>query len=110
MFVFRKIYPFTWPVQVPEGVVPAFEFTARFESIPQSKLDEMVKEDGQLLDSKVAALVFKGWNEGEILGEDNQPLAATPENVAAVLDQPFLRGPIVRAYFAAMNGLLRAKN
>jgi hypothetical protein len=110
MFVFRKVYPFTWTVKVPDGVVPAFEFQARFESIPQSKIDELTKADPARLDANVAALVFKGWDDGELFDEAQNPLPVTPETIASVIDQPFLRGAIVRAYFDAMNGLLRAKN
>lgn len=108
-FVFRKVYPFTWTVKVPEGVVPAFEFKARFESVSQSEIDAMTKPGVGLQDADLLARVFKGWLDGELLDVVGAPMPATPENMAAVIDQPFLRVAIVKAYFEAVSGLT-AKN
>lgn len=109
MFVYRKVYPFTWTVKVPEGVVPAFEFQAKFVSLPQSELDKLRAEFPQQLDEKLSAKVFKGWAEGDLLDEEEKPLPVTDENVAKILDLPFVRAAIVLGWFAAMSGL-NAKN
>lgn len=109
MFVFRKVYPFIWTVKVPDGVVPAFEFRAKFESVPQSRLDELVKENPTRSDEAIAKAVFKGWVEGDLVGEDRQPLPVTEENIDAVIDQSWIRTPIVGAFLQAMSGLA-AKN
>ena len=105
MFVFRKVYPFTWTVKVPDGVVPAFEFRAKFESVPQSRLDEIVKQHPTRSDEAMARAVFKGWVEGDLMGEDGQPLPVTPENIDAIIDQSWLRTPIVGGFLQAMSGL-----
>ncbi|MCX7360929.1 MAG: hypothetical protein NTV97_03470 [Alphaproteobacteria bacterium] len=108
-FVFRKFYPFTWTVKVPEGVVPAFEFRARFESVSQSELDALVAKNPTRSDEAIALAVFKGWVEGDLVGEDGQPLHPTESNIKAIVDQSWLRTPIVGAFLQAMSGLA-AKN
>ncbi|MCA0303477.1 MAG: hypothetical protein LCH95_13830 [Proteobacteria bacterium] len=109
MFVFKKVFPFTTAVKVPEGVVPGFEFKARFVALPQSRLDQLLAERPERADEAIAREAFKGWLDGELLDEAGEPLAPTEENIAAVIDQPWLRGPIMQAYFGIVNGW-REKN
>lgn len=110
MFIYRKVYPFTWTVKVPAGPAgDAFEFKAKFVGVPQSRLDEIRKSDPTNTDATMAKEVFTGWEEGELVDESNQPLPVTPENVANVIDLPFMRTAIVSTYLQALAGLL-AKN
>lgn len=109
MFIYRKVYPFIWTVKVPDGVVPAFEFKAKFVGLTQSRMDEIVKGHPTVSDLMLAKETFKGWVEGDLVGEDGQPLPVTDENIAAILDLPWMRTPIVGGFLQAMSGLA-AKN
>lgn len=108
-FVFRKVYPFTWTVKVPDGPVPAFEFRAKFVGLTQSRMDEIVKQYPSTSDIMLAREAFTGWVEGDLVTEDGQPLLDSTENVNAVLDITWMRTPIVGAFLQAMSGLA-AKN
>lgn len=110
MFVYRKVYPFTWAVKVPAGPAgDAFEFKAKFIGVSQSRLDEIRAADPTSTDATMAKEVFVGWEEGELVDEANQAIPVTPETIANVIDLPFMRTAIVTTYLQALAGLL-AKN
>jgi len=103
MFILRKSYPFTATVKVPEGAVPACEFRACFEAVTQSEIDELAQPGTGLIDSRVAARVFKGWVHGDVVDMEGNAVPVTPETVAAMIAIPFIRLHIVRAYFDVIN-------
>jgi hypothetical protein len=110
MFVYRKVYPFTWTVKVPAGPAgDAFEFKAKFIGVTQSRLDEIRKSDPDNTDATMAKEVFVGWEDGELVDESGVAIPVTPDNIAGVIDLPFMRTAIVTTYLQALAGLL-AKN
>lgn len=119
MFKLAKERQVLWPVtvQVPEDGGPqAVDIQVRYRLLTRSELKALagalagVSGDTDALLAELDARLsdrITGW-EG-IADEAGKPLPFTPENMAAVLDVPYLRDAIEQGLYAASRGAL-AKN
>lgn len=101
---------YTWPVvvEIPAdgGNYREARFTARFQLQPQDVVDEVLQkirdEDDQDEDTDLAVKLLVGWED--VQGADGQPLVYSDESKHALLNIPYVRGAVVRAYFASLGG------
>jgi len=102
MFKLKKENVVWWPVTISEptdnGEVIEHKCHMLFELVTQNQFDELAdKGDRELL-----AVLVKGWKE--ILDVDEHPLTFSKEHLDALLQLPYVRASILRAYMQAMSG------
>lgn len=113
MFKIAKDRRIDWPVliAVPQtgGTVQKHKITVMFVILAQSRLDEIVQEaGGGDQDKAVLGAVIAGWDG--VAGDDGQPVDFSAEALAALLDIPYARTALLRAYFEAASGAAARKN
>jgi hypothetical protein len=104
---------YTWPVevQVPTngGRFTTATFDAIFKVIPQSEIDAAIEaaQEGGNTDAALLGKVWLGWSG--VLDEDDQPLGYSEDAKRALLDIPYVRIAVTRAYFASIRGKERQR-
>jgi hypothetical protein len=105
MFKIEKSKTFKWPVKihVPRegGTFATHEITAEFALQEQSKMDallEAFKND----DTDMLPTVLIGWSG--VQDPDGNVFEYSEENKAVLLDIPYVRTAVMKAYFAAATG------
>lgn len=104
---------YSWPVeiQIPQdgGRYTTAEFDARFRILPQSEIDAIIEtaQNGTGQDEALMSRVLIGWARVE--GEDGGPLAYSEEAKRALLDIPYVRIGIARAFFNSIRGRERQR-
>lgn len=120
MFKFARNREVLWPVTISapaDGGPQKVEIKVRYKLLTRSELAELSERlkaaaegsDADVistLDSLLAERIT-GWDG--IADEAGNPLAFTPDNVAAVLDVPYVREAIESGLYAASRGAV-AKN
>lgn len=110
MFVIATKPTFEWPVEfeIPGDRKPIkVQFTAEFNRLPQSRLDEMFT-DTPPKDEDLVHEVMAGWKG--VQDEDGKDLDFTSVNLGMLLEVAGMRQAIVRAFFEAINGAGKRKN
>lgn len=81
------------------GAAPAADFTVKFKRLGQEEVQQLIAKINakQINDQGVIDLVLLDWGP-EIVGDDDQKLPFTPENVAKVCDVYGVRAAIVRKF------------
>ncbi len=110
-----KITPFRqvkWPVtiSVPQdgGRVQKHEITARFDILPQSRLDDLVRgQRGADEDKDLLREVLLGWDG--VADEDGVAIEFADAPRDQLLDIPYVRGALLKAYFEAASGSAAAR-
>lgn len=103
MFKLSTQTSYKWAVKVQIPGNNAFQessFTAEFKIIPQSRIDSITKKDDEAAD--LLDEILLGWDG--VMDENNQPILFTPETKAALIDIPYIRMAIIRAFFSSIAG------
>lgn len=106
---------YEWPVKfdIPIGVDKKGdpEYVSRkviclFNLLPKSDVFKILRGEltDEQADDELLAKIFAGWKEGQVKDESGQELDDSAENITRFLDLPFLRKPIILAYFASLGG------
>lgn len=105
MFKLEKKSTFTWPVtvNVPKdgGTFASHQFTAEFKLQEQSKVDALLLRFQQN-DEDILKELLVGWLG--VQDSDGDELDYTEENKAKLLDIPYVRSALLKAYFEAASG------
>jgi hypothetical protein len=108
MFVLKKSPVVSWPITIPmpanDGKVNQIPVTVKYKLLPQARYDELKAHDNDLLNECVV-----GWND-DAFGHENangeaDPLPFTAENLAALIEYPFIRTGFLQGYWKAVAGL-----
>lgn len=105
MFKFPKdgLFEADWGVQVyvpvDGGRHQIQKFTARFKVLSQEELKGITGDSD--FDDEMLNKILIGWGE-DLVDDAGQPLPFNEENKKAVLDIPFVRLAIIRAYGEAV--------
>lgn len=108
MFVLKSSPAVKWPIQIPMptdgGTVERIEVTVEYKLLPQSRYEELKAHDKDLLKACVV-----GWND-DAFGQENangeaDPLPFSAENLAALIEYPFIRTGLLQGYWHAVAGL-----
>lgn len=75
----------------------------RFKVVPQSRIDEVVRNENDD-DKDILDEVLTGWDESAFRDDAESPILFTPENKTLILDVPYVRTALIKAYFQALNG------
>lgn len=107
MFKVAQKRTVSWPVavNVPQdgGRTSKATFEAKLEVLTMEEQQQAVREGRDLLDVQLA-----GWNE-QVKGEDDQPLAFTPENKKTLLDITYVRQALFEALAEINSGRAAAR-
>lgn len=105
MFKLEKKTSFQWPVSVnvprDGGGFATHEFTAEFALQEQSKMDQML-ERLRNDDQDILPIILVGWSG--VQDADGNVLTYTEENRDALINIPYVRSALIKAYFEAANG------
>lgn len=99
-------WPVEWTIPADDGRHQKIGFDAEFKRLAQTRIDEIYKSatgGGAISDEELVGEVLVGWGTN-VLDENDQPLAFTPANIAAVLDIQGARAATVRAFFDSLTG------
>lgn len=105
MFRVSQKESYKWPVVVQEpnnGAFTESRFTAEFKILPQARLDSVAA--GREENADLADEVLLGWDG--VVDRDGNPLLFSEETKAIVLDIPYAKMAIVRAFFSSIAGRL----
>jgi hypothetical protein len=111
MFVLKQSDSYSWPVsfEVPidGGRHERQTFDGEFKRLPQSRIREIGKliDDGDILDSAIAAEVLVGWSG--VTDDEGKEIPFSQKSLDQLLDVPLLATSIVVAYFASLQGAKR---
>ena len=102
-FVLRKDFEFEVEVAVNVPGSPPATFTACFVAVDQGVLDAAADDKSLVRD------VLRGWSglKEEVAGGEIRDMAYTPDNVARLLEIPYVRRALALAYGAAIGGIAR---
>jgi hypothetical protein len=79
-------------------------FNAQFALIGQDEIDQVLENARQGRDNgDLAAKVLVGWGP-ELLGADGQPFDYNDANKAALLNKPYFRNAVIRAFVESISG------
>ena len=106
---------FSWPVdiQVPlkDGKFKKKSFVAEFEILSSEEMDAESETDGtNQADVVFCKKIVVGWDSKTISDEDGAPLEFSDDALNSLLQIPYVRVGVGRAYFSAMKGRARVKN
>ena len=110
-FVLKQSDTYSWPVTfdipIDGGRHERQTFDGEFKRLPQSRIREIGKliEDGETLDSAIAAEVLVGWSG--VTDADGKDVPFSQKALEQLLDVPLLATAIVMAYFASLQGAKR---
>lgn len=108
MFVLKSSPTVSWPIQIPMpadgGAVERIDVTVEYRLLPQSRYEDLKAHDKGLLKECVV-----GWND-DAFGQENangeaDPLPFNAENLAALIEYPFIRTGLLQGYWQAVAGL-----
>lgn len=108
MFILKSSPTVSWPIQIPMptdgGAVERIDVTVEYKLLPQSRYEELKAHDKTLLKECVV-----GWND-DAFGQENangeaDPLPFNAENLAALIEYPFIRTGLLQGYWQAVAGL-----
>ncbi|MGH6879278.1 hypothetical protein [Hypericibacter sp.] len=107
MFVLDAKRIVKWPVDVDQpvdgGGTETRQFTAHFQLLPQSEIDAVFAGNGT--DATLLNQVLVGW--GGITIEDGGEIRFDEIRRAALVDIPYVRRGLMRAYIACISGVKR---
>ncbi len=115
-FKLAKTYRYTWPatVQVPDPDQPgkyiAQHLEVVLEPLPQDEITAATEASAALKTMRAIAehgiaqmqRVVKGWSG--VVGDDNEPVPFSAENLTAALQHSWFRAGIQQALFESQNG------
>lgn len=104
MFKLTEKRSVKWPVtvDVPQdgGSTRPARFTVEFHLLDQSVIDAALTEARG--DAEFLIGVMQGWDG--VADEDGNPLEFSDASARRVLDIPYVRNAVLRAYFEAVSG------
>jgi len=97
---------FRCPVTISEPVDNGYidqKISVQFKIIPQSRINQVVK--GELDESEdIMDEVLVGWDDQAFRDDSDMPIPYNAETKKIVLDVPYVRTALTKAYFQAING------
>ncbi|TAL50035.1 MAG: hypothetical protein EPN89_05380 [Methylovulum sp.] len=79
------------------------KITVKFKVLPQSRIQQVI--DDELNDGEdILDEVLVGWDDGAFKDDDDAPLLYNDDNKKLILDVPYVRSALIKAYFKAING------
>ena len=112
MFKLQEVYEYDWPVTVrvpvDGGRFRPQKFTARFRMLDQDRAEELVEKGTGAVDRALLEEVWIGWGE-DVQSEDGEALEYSDETRAKMLQKPFIRIALTKAYYDSISGI-KAKN
>lgn len=112
MFKIAKDRRVTWPVTIPVpqsgGSVQKHKIEAEFDILGQSRLEEVMQEDRNAdQDAALLREVLVGWDG--VAGENGEPMPFSAAALNDLVDIPYVRAALIRAYFEAASGNAAAR-
>lgn len=105
MFKIQKSDTFKWPVSVnvpvDNGRFQTYEFTGEFKLHEQSKIDQLL-ERFRNDDHDFVVDLLVGWSG--VQAADGNDLPYNDDNKRILLDIPYVRTAVTKAYFEASTG------
>ena len=102
------VQSYSWPVKieipVDGGRYRDADFQAVFQMLGQDEIDDIIRriQDEDAQDEDLANRLLIGWTG--VVGKDGEALAFSDENRSALLNVPYVRRAVLRAYLASMGG------
>jgi hypothetical protein len=106
-FVIKKEQSYTWPITISEpidgGGFNDQKVRVKFKMLKQSRIDEVIKNEAEE-DADILSDVLIGWDDEAFKDELGNPIPFNAENKDLILSVPFVRGALVKGFFASIAG------
>ncbi|MCK9621991.1 MAG: phage tail assembly chaperone [Methylobacter sp.] len=106
-FIIKKDKSYTWPITISEpvdgGGFNDQKVRVKFKMLSQSRIDEIIKDEAEQ-DADILSDVLIGWDDEAFKDENGNSLAYNADNKDLVLSVPFVRGALVKGFFASIAG------
>ncbi|MGB0747185.1 MAG: hypothetical protein ACPGO3_00420 [Magnetospiraceae bacterium] len=98
-------------VQTPQesGGKRECSFTAHFRVLTYSEQEEILERNPGGADFQILKTALVGWGD-DLQDEEGQPIPFTDDTLRAILDIPYIRMAMYRAFIAGNTGTGRTKN